>query len=174
MRGIPNDDSVVYAVTHLRSWLAKKSKWSAAAKAASNEAFRTTVLELVGNDDEIWSASMSTLRMLADSLAALKPGMTKVEEKLFVKAARTVANVVADNLDDPGAMASEAEELVNLAKVCNVAMEVEIETLRNKAASLEERASWSSDGSDPEANAYLPANSEDVDLDALFSGLLDR
>jgi hypothetical protein len=63
---------------------------------------------------------------------------------------------------------------VSLAKLCNVTMEAEIETLRDRAVSLEERASCSSDRSDPEANTYVPANSEDVDLDALFSGLLDR
>lgn len=174
MRGMANDNSVAYAVTHLRSWVAETSKWSTAAKAACDEAFRATVLEVVGDEDEIWPSSMSTLRMLADCLAGLNPGMTQGERKVFVKAAQTVSNVLADNLDDPGDVTSEAEELESLAKLCNVRMEHEIATLRDRAVSLEERASWSSDSSDPEANKYVPANNEDVDLDALFSGLLDR
>ena len=174
MRGLANDNSVVYAVTHLRSWVAETSKWSAAAKAACDEAFRATVLEMVGDEDEIWPSSMSTLRMLADCLAGLNPGMTGVEQSVFVKAAQTVTNVLADNLDDPGDVTSEAEELESLAKLCNVTMEAEIATLRDRAVSLEECASCSSDRSDPEANTYVPANSEDVDVDALFSGLLDR
>jgi hypothetical protein len=174
MRGIVNDDSVAYAVTLLRSWVAKTSNWSAAAKAACDEAFRAAVLELVGDEDEIWPSSMSTLRTLADCLAGLNLGMTEVERKVFVKAAQAVTNVLVDNLDDPGDVTSEAEELKSLAKLCNVTMEAEITTLRNRAVSLEERANWSSDSSDPEANTYVPTNSEDVDLDALFSGLLDR
>ncbi len=174
MRGVANDDSVVYAVSHLRSWVAEKSKWPAAAKAACDDALRAAVVEVVGNEDEIWPSSMSTLRMLADCLAGLNAGMTQVEQKMFVEAAKAVTNVLADNLEDPGDVTSEAEELESLAKVCNVTMEAEITRLRDRAVSLEERASWSSDSSDPERNTYVPANSEDVDLDALFSGLLDR
>jgi hypothetical protein len=131
-------------------------------------------LELVGDEDEIWPSSMSTLRMLADCLAGLNPGITEVEQKVFVKAARNVTSVLADNLDDAGDVHSEAEELESLAKLCRVSMENEITTLRDRAVSLEERASWSSDSSDPERNRYVPSNSEDVDLDALFLGLLDR
>ena len=71
-------------------------------------------------------------------------------------------------------MTSEAEELESLAKLCNVTMEAEIAKLRDRAVSLEECASWSSDSIDPERNTYVRVNSEDVDLDALFSGLLDR
>jgi len=174
MRGIANDSSVVYAVTHLRSWVAKTSRWSAAAKRASEEAFRAGVLELVGDEDEIWPSSMSTLRMLADCLAGLKPGMTEVEQNVFVKAAKTVTKVLVNNLDDPEDVTSEADELESLAKICNVRMEAEISTLRYQADSLEERRSWSSESSDPERNTYVAVNSEDVDLDALFSGLLDR
>jgi hypothetical protein len=169
-----HDDSVIYAVTHLRSWVAEKSKWPAAAKAVCDKALRAAVLELVGDEDEIWSSSMSTLRMLAACLAGLNPGMTEVEQKMFVKAAKTVTNVVADNLDDPGSVTSEADELESLAKLCNTTMEAEIAKLRDRAVSLEERTSWSSDSSDPERNTYVRADGEDVDLDALFSGLLDR
>ena len=81
---------------------------------------------------------------------------------------------MADNLDDPEDVTSEAADLENLAKLCNVTMEAEIAKLRDRAISLEERRSWSSDPSDPERNTYVRANSEDVDLVALFSGLLDR
>jgi hypothetical protein len=174
MRGIASDWSVVYAATRLRSWVAETSKWPAAEKAACSEAFRAAVFELVGDEDEIWASSMSTLRMLADCVAELDPGMTSVEQEVFVKAAKTVTDVLADNLDDPGDVTSEAEELEALAHLCKVPMKAEISKLRERAESLEERKSWLRDGNDPERNTYVRANSEDVDIDALFSGLLDR
>ncbi|MBK9169738.1 MAG: hypothetical protein IPM24_20070 [Bryobacterales bacterium] len=174
MRGIANDDSVVYAVTRLRSWVAATSEWPAASKAACDEALRAAVLELVSDEDEIWSSSMSTLRMLADCLAGLHPGLTEIEQEVFIRAARAVTNVLADNLEDPGHVTSEAEELESLADLCNMTMEAEIARLRHLAVSLEERESWSSDCGDPERNSYVPTNSEDVNLDALFLGLLDR
>ena len=117
---------------------------------------------------------MSTLRMLADCLGQLSPGMTEPEQKVFVKAAQTVTDVLVDNLDDPGDLTSEADELENLAKVCSVTMQAEIAKLRNRAESLEEYRSWSSHSNDPEHNTYAGENGEDVDLDALFSGLFDR
>lgn len=174
MRGIAEDSSVVYAVTHLRSWIAEKSDWPAAAKTTCDHAFRAAVIEVVGDEDEIWPSSMSTLRMLAGCLAELNPGMTRVEQKAFVKAAKAVTIVLADNLDDPGDIKSEAEELESLAKLCNMTLEDEIAKLRDRALSLEERTTWRSDSGDPERNTYVQANGEDVDLDALFSGLLDR
>ena len=102
MRGLANDDLVAYAVTHLRSWVSEKSQWPADAKAACDEALRAAVLELVGDDDEIWTSSMSTLRILADCLAGLNPSSTEVEQKVFVKAAKMVTDVLADNFKIPG------------------------------------------------------------------------
>lgn len=165
---------MVYAATRLRSWIAETREWAAAEKAACNEAFRAAVFELVGDEDEIWPSSMSTLRMLAGCLAEVDPGMTSVEQQVFVKAAKTVTDVLADNLDDPGDLASEVEELEALAQLCKVPMKAEISKLRERAESLEERKSWLRDGTDPERNTYVRGNSEEVDLDALFSGLLDR
>src|SRR5262249_39251088 len=158
-----NDDSVAYAVTRLRSWVAEKSKWPPAAKAACDEALRAAVLEVVGDEDEIWASSMSTLRTLAACLGELSPGMTGIEQNVFVKAAQTVTNLLADNLDDPADVTSEADELESLAKLCNVTMEAEIAKLRDRAVSLEERTSWSADSIDPEHNRYPRADSEDVD-----------
>ena len=52
-------------------------------------------------------------------------------------------------------------------------METEIAKLRDRAESLEERRSSCSDNSDPERNMYV-RDDEELDLDSLFSGLLDR
>jgi len=177
MSGVANDDSVVYSVTRLRTWLAHTNRWPAAAKLASDEAYRAAVLELVGDEDEFWPSSISTLRILAESLAVLNLGMTEIEQSVFVQAARTVTKVQADNLDDPGDLTSEAEELKSLGKLCNVAMTAEIAKLQKRADYyLEQRASESSDGSNPDQSTYVhvSANRDDVDLDRLFSGLLDR
>ena len=174
MTGIANDDSVAYGVSRLHDWITKESGWSVEIKARCDAALRQAIFDFIGDDEQVWCCTMSTLRILAEMISGSKLPMLDQELSAFAAAAKTVVKTIENNADNYSDVNGEADELVSLERICGLDLDPEVTSLRKCAESLAERES-SADLSDPEERPFVSANSgEEFDVDLLFAGLLDR
>jgi len=174
IHGIQHDDSHAYGVQQLYEWVMKRSRWSHAAKASCRSAFRQGVLEIVGDNEEIWACSIGSLRKLAETMSTDDASLTDEEKAVFLSACKLAAGTIANNADDPDDVRGEADELEKMEKICGLVLTDEIAELQGCAEDLVARPGYRGE-IDPESD-YMSRTTVDsgFDADALFAGLLDR
>jgi hypothetical protein len=172
--GVQYDSSHAYGVKSLHEWIMRESGWSDDAKATCHEAFRQAVLEIIEDGNEIWSCSINSLRIFAESITVDGTFLTDREKASFHEAGKLIAGTIVENEGDAGDIDSEADELSKLQDVCGVTFAKEIEALQTESVNRSQRPS-SDDSYDPESN-YMSQRGADAffDMDSLFAGLLDR
>jgi hypothetical protein len=65
LRGFANDESLTRTVRELHRWIIGESGWTGDEKSTSDDAFRRAVIEIISDEDQIWTSTMASLRILA-------------------------------------------------------------------------------------------------------------
>ncbi len=169
-----SDHSVVWVARELHSWVMEKSGWASEEKLTCQNAFREALMSLLADEDEIWMASIASLRVFADVLVSFGRPLKKQERNRFAAAAKIVQKTIEDNSDDVDEIQGEADELDALGKTCGFDVKTQAASLRSHADYvLDQQAER--EMADPESRSYTsPASEESLDIDSLFTGLLDR
>lgn len=172
LKDITHGNSSVGDLASLQKWVAK-STWAVAEKSASEEALRAAVINVLNNEDEMYRINLSEVRIIAEVVGESLTPITPQLCDAFSVAAKTITKTLADENEDADAIESEAEELGRLEKICGLNMATEKDGLRDHIKSLRDRITDEQD-ENPEEQRYRSDAVDDFDVDALFSGLLDR
>jgi hypothetical protein len=172
--GFPSDHSVTWAVRELHSWVMDESGWASEEKVTCQDAFRQALMDLLADEDEIWTASIASLRVLADVLVSFGRPLKTQEKDLFAIAAKVIQKTIEDNSDDVDEINGETDELYALGETCGFDVNAQAASLRSHADYVLEKQA-EREMVEPERRSYgSPANEESLDIDSLFAGLLDR
>jgi hypothetical protein len=172
MSEVFSDYEVVNDLKHLNDWVIKTSRWAAETKTLSNDALREAVISFVGDEEEVWLSSLSTLRILAEMIRRKGSPIKANEKSVFATAAKIVVEKIDENSSDWDDVFGEQDELSSLENVCGIDLNEQAKVLERVAEKLAQRPEMTEDY-DPERPS--PQRSEgNFDVDALFQGLLDR
>ena len=174
LQGFQNDESHAYGIKDLHEWIHKESEWSAADKAECSSAFRSAVFSLTEDEDEIWAASLGSLRILAELVLSDGLVWSARELGLFRSACQVVSDTLLQNDRSEDDLRSEAEELARIGQLTQLTLETEIKRLRGHADDASERYKHDDDDDAEAQPVKMKATADELDIDALFVGLLDR
>jgi GTPase SAR1 family protein len=171
--GVFSGYEVLADLKRLNEWIQKESRWPAKIRVESKRTLREVVNQLVSNEDEAWSASISALRALAEMISSDGPPLSQEERAAFSAAASGIVDVIGDNANDAGDVYAEQRELQRLEQVCQIDLHREDSRLDRIAERLAERENEDLQ-SDPDRSTMASNSKEALDIDALFAGLLER
>ena len=176
MSGLWSDWSIAYGLTTLHKWIAEESGWPPSTKKRSHETLRQAVLDLVEDEEEVWTGTVATLRILAEAIFLKKSPLSEGEKSAFAAAAKMAVETISENSYNYNydELMSEANALDKLQTICGLDLKPEVTRLSNVADSVAEREG-ETDMSAPDWRHPTPPRGEgEFDLDSLFAGLLDR
>jgi hypothetical protein len=171
--GVFSNHEVLADLKRLNDWVQKESRWPAKIKAQSRWAFREIVNQLVTDEEEVWAASISTLRALAEMISSNESPITEEEKAAFSSAATVIVDTLDDNASDSGDVYAEQRELQRLEQICKVDLQKQDNKLDHIAERLAERQD-DEPQADPDRNTTTSEAEDAFDIDALFVGLLER
>lgn len=172
--GFPNDDRIARTASELHRWVTVESEWTDEEKRASRDAFRHAVAEVISDEDQIWAATMASLRIIAEAITSYGNPLTADEKSHFTFAAKVATITIENNADDEDDVNGEAAELESLGLACEINFGTDVASLRSHADHIAEKR-IEREMSEPENRSYAsPSQEEPIDLDVLFSGLLER
>ena len=171
--GVFSNHEVLADLKRLSDWIQKKSRWPAKTKAQSKQAFREIVNQLVADQGEVWAASISTLRALAEMISSNESPITEEEKAAFSSAATVIVDTIDDNASDSGDVYDEQRELQRLEQICKIDLQKEDNKLDRIVERLAERRDYEPQA-DPERSTTTSEADDALDIDALFVGLLER
>jgi hypothetical protein len=118
---------------------------------------------------------MSSLRVLAETMASSGDPLTAEEKQRFAAAAKIATRTIEDNSDDPYDVKDEADQLEALTTAYSMDLDALVASLRSHADDVAERQSGGDSSDDPEGRYKASTNEQQkIDLDSVFAGLLDR
>jgi hypothetical protein len=171
--GVFSDYEVLADLKRLSGWIQKESRWPAKIKAQSRQTFREIVNQLVSDEEEIWAASISTLRALAEMISSNESPITEEEKAAFSSAATVIVDTIDDNANDSGDVFAEQQELQCLEQICKNDLQKQDYKLGRIAQRLAERLD-DEPQDDPDSNPITSEAEDAFDVDAFFVGLLER
>jgi hypothetical protein len=171
--GVFTDYEVLGDLKRLTDWVQKESRWPAKIKAQSRRTFREIVNQLVSDEEEVWAASISTLRALAEMISSGESPLTDEEKAVFSNAATVIVDTIDENSNDPGDVYAEQRQLQRLEKICKIDLQKQDNELDRIAERLAERQD-DEPQDDPDRNTAASEAEDAFDVDALFVGLLER
>jgi hypothetical protein len=168
-----DDEEITRTARELHRWIIGEGEWTAKEKSTSHDAFRRAVIDLISDEDEIWTSRMASLRILAETMSSYGRPLSADEKSRFASAAKVVVRTFEDNLDDADDINGEANELDALGRACGIDVESQVASLRSQADYVAEKH-VEREISDSERRSYGSSpHGEALDLDSLFAGLLD-
>nr|VFK13869.1 MAG: Restriction endonuclease [Candidatus Kentron sp. LPFa] len=168
---VPNNDANAYAVLRLQKWVIGSSGWDDSDKMRSEASLREALLLELSNNDYI---SVDSLRSLAKAATLIDPTLTVIEQYRFMQAIESVVDTLISDKTDTDILNSEADELQALEKILGRNVSSLAEQLRERAMEIEEEQPTVQDSSDSDRSRYSSKSTEEIDIDKLFAGLLDR
>lgn len=166
------DESVAYSVERLMKWVQADDVLDPHEKKAVREAFRSYLYPLLLSPDDLWPISVTALTELAKALALFNPEFSPAEQAAFRTAVLAAAEGAYDDVDDSGALESEAQAVKEIGVLCGVDLAKTHDRLLERARDREAEEEPAYD-SRYERVRYAEADREQ-DIDALFAGLVDR
>jgi hypothetical protein len=139
----------------LNRWITVESEWTDEEKRASHDALRRAVAEIISDEDQIWTARMASLRIIAEAITSYGNPLTAEEKSHFTFAAKVVTKTIENNADDEDDVSGEAAELDSLGLACEIDFRTDVESLRSHADYVAEKR-IEREMSDPRAEATLP------------------
>jgi hypothetical protein len=172
--GSQHDGFQTFQIRHLYSWTANESGWPRAKIEGCQAAFREAVFLSLTDEEEPWTGSIESLRTLAELIASSGPPLTSNEKKAFLDAGRFAADIADENAETAEEVQNEVSELERLAKICGLDLTQEISALEATADDLESRGHIDH-LYDPESTHIAQSDGdEEIDMHAIFEGLLDK
>jgi hypothetical protein len=163
-----------FHVKSLHAWVKKDSGWPRSTINTCQAALRRAVFLSLTDEDDPWTGSIDSLRTLAEVVVSSGSSLTDEEKKAFHEAGKFAAEALAENAETADEVQNEVSELERLAKICGLDFRQEIAELESTADDLEGRG-LSDNSYDPEStHVSQPDAEEELDIDALFAGLLDK
>jgi DNA polymerase III delta prime subunit len=173
MDGIAGDESIAYQLSALLDWVIKNSAWSTETMTQCGMALRQAVVAFISDEEQFWPCTMTTLRILAELVSRAGLPINDLSAG-FKSAAKVVVETIKDNLNNSEEIYGEASELEKLGEICNFNPGIQIASLCTRADELADRER-DTDRTLPEELEYPSAIADaEFDIDALFSGLIDR
>ena len=169
---VPNP-SHFYPITNLIRWIVRESGWSEFEKNNSQITFRLAAFRIlasyVADDMEV-----STIDSLVEAVRDFGLRLASDERDLVLAVVKMRVDSASSQSENLDMLYSEASELKALSKRIGLNLEAQVAQLNQRAASVEDEQrsnDWSSDDDAPKFDADP---STPIDLDLLFSALLER
>jgi len=160
-----------YGVTRLLQWISSQAEWSNEIQSAISLGFREALKRAL-LPSSVTCMSLESMCKLTQHVIRTGPSLMPEEKLVLADAARAAVEIAVKSSYESETLKAEAAALEELEQICGVDFSSEYELLDEEAQSA---------GSDPgdhysnsDFNRYSSGDHATLDIDALFSELIDR
>ncbi len=172
LNNVETDDTVPHAIEQLIEWVQANNYLTSPEKSEVGEAFRSYLHPLLLSPDDLSPISVNSIAELAKAQALFNPEFSSEEQAAFRTAVLAAAEGAYDDLDDSGALESEARAVKEVSEFFGFDLTKTYDRLMRRAQDREEteHGYYSS----PEKGRYIAEAEREQDIDALFADLINR
>lgn len=167
-------DSIPTAAKRLQRWIDNESGWNEEVRVRCAEAMRRAVVSFLSGEDA-WALPIESLFDLLDGFwGCCDDPLTDAERDVVANAIEEIVDCIVRNSTNPDEVKSEVHHLGLVKIITDKPFTREIEQLQAHAQNLQEQQDRERDERPVTAPQPATTPEADVDVEQLFSGLMQR